>query len=182
MNHDEQPAAQAGPAADNTDTASHDTQQLLEDARSKADEHWNQLLRARADLENLRRRHERDLESAHKYALERFALELLPVKDSLELGLASDADAGTGADKALREGMELTHKLLAAAFARFGITETNPVGEKFNPQLHQAMAAQESAEAEPNTVLTVCQKGYLLHERLIRPAMVIIAKAAEGQA
>lgn len=178
MNHDEQSTASAGPAADNTDTATHDVQQLLEDARSKADEHWNQLLRARADLENLRRRHERDLEGAHKYALERFALELLPVKDSLELGLASDA----GADKALREGMELTHKLLAAAFARFGITETNPVGEKFNPQLHQAMAAQESAEAEPNTVLTVCQKGYLLHERLIRPAMVIIAKAAEGQA
>ncbi len=103
MNHDEQPAAQAEPSAD---TATHDVQQLLEDARSKADEHWNQLLRARADLDNLRRRHERDLESAHKYALERFALELLPVKDSLELGLASGADAGTGADKALREGIE----------------------------------------------------------------------------
>lgn len=175
MNHDEQPAAQAEASAD---TTPHDVQQLLEDARNKADEHWNQLLRARADLDNLRRRHERDLESAHKYALERFALELLPVKDSLELGLASDA----GADKALREGMELTHKLLAAAFARFGITEANPVGEKFNPQLHQAMALQESAEAEPNTVLTVCQKGYLLHERLIRPAMVIVAKAPENNA
>ena len=173
MNHDEQSAAPAEPSAD---TAAPDVQQLLEDARSKADEHWNQLLRTRADLENLRRRHERDLEGAHKYALERFALELLPVKDSLELGLASGAEA----NQALREGMELTHKLLVAAFARFGITETNPVGEKFNPQLHQAMAAQESAEAEPNTVLTVCQKGYLLHERLIRPAMVIIAKSAEN--
>ena len=111
MNHDEQPAAQAEPSAD---TATHDVQQLLEDARSKSDEHWNQLLRARADLENLRRRHERDLEGAHKYALERFALELLPVKDSLELGLASGAEA----DQALREGMELTHKLLAAASTR----------------------------------------------------------------
>lgn len=172
MEHDEQPVTQDAPA---TEPVMPDVHKLLEDARSRADEHWDQVLRARADLENQRRRHERDLENAHKYALERFALELLPVKDSLELGLASSSEA----DKALRDGMELTHKLLTAAFSKSGITELDPAGEKFNPQLHQAMAAQADAAAEPNTVLTVCQKGYVLHERLIRPAMVIVSKAPE---
>jgi len=158
---------------------------LLEDARSKADEHWNQFLKAKADMENLRRRHERDVESAHKYALERFATALLPVVDSLELGLeASKTTAVHESDdvKKLREGMELTLKMLQAALEKFGIKELNPKGEKFNPQLHQAMLTQESAEVEPNTVLTVCQKAYLLHDRLIRPAMVIVSKAPDAAA
>ncbi|MDP1707568.1 MAG: nucleotide exchange factor GrpE [Gammaproteobacteria bacterium] len=172
MEHDEQPATQAAPV---TEPEAPDVLKLLEDARGKADEHWDLVLRARADLENQRRRHERDLESAHKYALERFALELLPVMDSLELGLATAETS----DRALREGMELTLKQLAAAFSRFALAAINPVGEKFNPQLHQAMAAQESTEVEPNIVLTVYRKGYLLHERVIRPAMVIVSKAVE---
>lgn len=158
---------------------------LLEDARSKADEHWNQLLLAKADLENLRRRGQRDLENAHKYALERFAADLLPVKDSLELGLEATSVAAadpTPELKKLRDGMELTHKLLKAAMEKFSIKEINPVGEKFNPQFHQAMSMQEAPDTEPNTVLITCQKGYLLHDRLIRPAMVIVAKPAESQA
>jgi molecular chaperone GrpE len=155
-------------------------QGLLEDARNKVDEHWNQLLRTQAELENLRRRAERDVENAHKFGLERFAQELLPVKDSLELGLS----ASTSEDEAvvkLREGMELTLKMLSGAMEKFGIAEVNPVGAPFDPQQHQAMTMQESAEQPPNTVLAVMQKGYLLHDRLIRPAMVVVAKAPAGE-
>lgn len=157
-------------------------QALLVAAEAKAKEHWDQLLRARADLENQRRRAERDVENAHKFALERFAQELLPVRDSLELGLAA-AEGAEGADAAekLREGTEMTLKLLTAAMEKFGIHEVNPVNEPFNPDFHQAMAMQESTQAEPNTVLSVMQKGYTLNERLMRPAMVVVAKApAQG--
>ncbi|MEW6353633.1 MAG: nucleotide exchange factor GrpE [Pseudomonadota bacterium] len=160
----------------NEQTAHADTMQMLEDARAKADEHWNQVLRMRADLENLRRRHERDLENAHKYALERFVQELLPVKDSLEMGLAASGAAAAEELARLREGMELTHKMLHAALEKFGVKEINPQGEKFNPALHQAMSMQEAAHVEPNTVITVAQKGYTLHDRLIRPARVIVAQ------
>ncbi len=149
---------------------------LLEDARTKADEHWNQILRLQAELENTRRRAERDVENAHKYALEKFAMELLPVKDSLEMGLA----AATGDEEAvakLREGTELTLKMLTAAMERFGIREVNPAGEPFNPEFHQAMSMQESADKPANTVLFVMQRGYLLNERLLRPAMVMVSKA-----
>ncbi len=147
----------------------------LEDAQAKADQYWNQLLLARAEVENSRRRSERDVENAHKYGLEKLVRELLPVKDSLELGLAA---AGEGAEfEKLREGMELTLKMLGTALAKFGVEEVNPQGEKFNPERHQAMAMQDSAAAEPNTVLTVYQKGYLLNDRLIRPAMVVVAGA-----
>jgi len=149
----------------------------LQDAQAKADQYWNQLLLARAEMENSRRRSERDVESAHKYALEKFVRELLPVKDSLELGLAAATGEGAELDK-LREGMELTLKMLGAALEKFGVKEVNPKGEKFNPERHQAMAMQESATSEPNTVLTVYQKGYLLNDRLIRPAMVVVSSAA----
>lgn len=148
----------------------------LQDSQAKADQHWNQLLLARAELENNRRRSERDVENAHKYALEKFVRELLPVKDSLELGLAAAVGGGTELEK-LREGMELTLKILGAVLEKFGVCEVNPKGEKFNPERHQAMAKQETATAEPNTVLTVYQKGYLLNERLIRPAMVVVSSA-----
>ncbi len=155
---------------------------MLEDARNKADEHWSQFLKAKADMENLRRRNERDVENAHKYGLERFATALLPVKDSLELGLAASSisiNSESEDVKKIREGMELTQKMLQAALEKFGITELNPAGEKFNPEFHQAMLTQEASDMEPNTILTVCQKGYLLHDRLIRPAMVIVSKAPE---
>ena len=159
-----------------------DVHLLLQDARNKADDNWNQLLRSKADLENLRRRSERDLEQAHRYGLERFVRELLPVKDSLELGLTASQGVEGEAVKSLREGMELTRKMLQNALEKFEVKELNPHGERFNPELHQAMSAQERADAEPNTVLLVCQKGYLLHDRLIRPAMVIVAKAPETTA
>ena len=148
---------------------------MLEDARSKVDEHWDQILRLQAELENTRRRAERDVESAHKYGLEKFAQELLPVKDSLEMGLAAaSGDEETVAK--LREGTELTLKMLSGVMEKFGITEVNPEGEPFNPELHQAMTMQESPDQEPNTVMMVMQKGYQLNERLIRPAMVVVSK------
>ncbi|CAK0755658.1 Protein GrpE [Gammaproteobacteria bacterium] len=151
---------------------------LIEDARGKADAHWNDLLRARAELENVRRRAERDVENAHKFALERFAMELLPVKDSLELGLSAVAETTAAADVTkLREGIDLTLKMLTTAMGKFSIREINPVNERFNPERHQAMTVQPSAAVPPNTVLMVYQKGYTLNERLIRPAMVIVSQA-----
>ncbi len=168
----EQP--QVEPAAD----AADDIPQLLEDARAKADEHWNQLLRANAELENTRRRARQDVENAHKYALEKFTLELLPVKDSLEMGLAAVNTDGNEVAAQLREGTEMTLKVLMSAFDKFGIEAVDPVGEPFDPALHQAMSMQESADHAPNTVMAVMQKGYRLNERLIRPAMVVVSKAA----
>lgn len=157
-------------------------QLMLEDARNKADEHWNQLLRIQAELENTRRRAERDVESAHKFALERFAQELLPVKDSLELGLAAaSGDTGDEAVAKLREGTELTLKMFDGVLDKFGIKGINPVGEAFNPELHQAMTMQESGEHAPNSVVLVMQKGYTLNDRLLRPALVVVAKAPAEQ-
>jgi len=151
---------------------------LLEDARAKADEHWDELLRAKAELENMRRRAQRDVENAHKYALDKFIQEILPVKDSLELGLA--AIGGEDEESAKhREGIDLTLKMFGSVMEKFGVKELDPTGEAFNPEHHQAMSMQESAEADPNTVLTVVQKGYLLNDRLVRPAMVIVSKAVE---
>ena len=152
-------------------------QALLEDARNKADSHWDQCLRLQADIDNLRKRNERDLANAHKFALEKFAVDLLPVKDSLEMGLAA---AGENADIArLKEGGELTLKMLASAMDKYNIKEINPLNEVFNPEYHEAMSMQEREDVAPNTVVTVVQKGYLLNERLIRPAMVMVSKAAQ---
>jgi len=154
---------------------------LLEDARTKADENWNLCLRLQADLDNLHKRSERDLANAHKFALERFAQELLPVRDSLEMGLATAA--GGQVDPArLQEGVELTLQMLTSALGKFGITEINPQLERFNPDFHQAMSLQERADVEPNTVVTVFQKGYLLNDRLLRPAMVIVSHAPREDA
>jgi molecular chaperone GrpE len=150
----------------------------LEQARREAEEQQEQLLRTRADMDNLRKRTARDLENAHKFALERFALELLPVRDSLELGLDAATTDADGADIAkLHEGSELTLKLLTAALEKSGIVEVAPEGEKFDPDLHQAMATQPSSEVDPGQVMTVYQKGYTLNDRLLRPALVIVSAA-----
>ena len=149
---------------------------MLEDARSKADEHWNQCLRLQADIENLTRRAERDVANAHKYALDRFAQDLLPVRDSLEMGLSASVQENTDPEK-LREGVELTLQMMTGVLEKFGITEVNPENEAFNPDFHQAMSMQERDDVAPNTVVTVVQLGFLLNERLIRPAMVIVSKA-----
>ena len=151
----------------------------LQEAQAKAEENWDQVLRTKAEMENARRRAERDVQEAHKFALEKFVNELLPVKDSLEMGKA--AASADGADiKKVCEGVELTLKMLTSAVAKFGVVEVNPKGEKFNPDLHQAMSMQDVPDAEPNTVVTVFQKGYQLNERLIRPAMVVVASNNSG--
>ena len=148
---------------------------LLTDARNKADEHWDQCLRLQADIENLRKRKERDVANAHKFALDKFAVDLLPVRDSLEMGLAA---ADSAEAEKLREGSELTLKMLVSAMDKFNIKEVNALNEQFNPEYHEAISMQEREDVAPNTVVTVVQKGYLLNDRLIRPAMVIVSRAA----
>ena len=152
-----------------------DLEMELQEARDEAASHLNDFLRARAELENLAKRAARDIEKAHKFGLERFMTELLPVKDSIELGLNAAEDKETGADK-LREGLELTLKLFSAASDKFGLQEVNPEGQSFDPEYHQAMSIQEAVGVEAGTVVTVVQKGYLLNDRLLRPAMVIVAQ------
>ena len=150
-----------------------DLQAQLEQALKKAEENHDLYMRAQAEMENIKRRADKNVENAHKFALEKFSLELLAVKDSLELGLsAEDADASK-----LKEGTELTLKMLTQALEKFSVYAVDPLGETFDPNLHQAMSMQESAEHEPNTVIAVMQKGYLLNDRLLRPAMVMVAKA-----
>lgn len=153
-------------------------QEQLKQAEEKANNHWDELLRAKADLENTRRRLQRDVENAHKYAVEKFVQDLLPVIDSLEMGInaANEVDADI---LKVKEGNELTLKMFNDCANKFGVEAIDPKGESFNPEYHQAMAMQESSEQEPNTVLAVMQKGYLLNGRLVRPAMVIVAKAVE---
>ncbi|MGB6977118.1 MAG: nucleotide exchange factor GrpE [Gammaproteobacteria bacterium] len=147
----------------------------LTEIENKAAEHWNQLLRSQAELDNIRRRAERDVANAHKYALEKFALELLPVIDSLERGLEKSSDE-LEPIKAMREGITLTIDLLLKTLAKFGIRQLNPQGETFNPELHQAVSTQEQSGAKHNTVSHVLQKGYLLQDRLLRPALVVVVK------
>ena len=147
----------------------------LAEARRAAQENLDRALRAQAEIENVRRRAERDLAHAHKFALERFVSELLPVKDSLELGLAASAEKGA-TTASIAEGVGLTLRMFEQAMEKFGIESIDPAGDPFNPEFHQAMTMQESGTAESGTVLTVVQKGYLLNERLVRPAMVIVAK------
>ncbi|MBM3203084.1 nucleotide exchange factor GrpE [Candidatus Woesearchaeota archaeon] len=145
----------------------------------KAQDYWDRLVRLQAEFENHKKRTEKDLQNAHKFALERFAKELLTVMDSLELGIQASVSSQSDVEK-LREGMELTLRQLAAVFEKFGIQVIDPLGDKFNPDLHQAMAAQPAEAVEPNTVVKVFQKGYSLNDRLLRPAMVIIAQQVTG--
>jgi molecular chaperone GrpE len=150
-------------------------QQALAEAEERARSHWEQYLRAVADLENVRKRAQRDIEAANRYGLEKFAAELLPVRDSLEL---AGQNAGKADTRSLAEGQEATLKLLAKALEKIGVVPINPHGEPFDPARHEAMLAQESATAEPNSVLQVVQPGYELNGRLLRPARVIVSKAS----
>lgn len=151
----------------------------LAEVRAKADENWNNYLRAVAETENVRKRAQRDIEAASRYAIERFAAELLEVRDGLELGIA----AGPGAEAAqLIEGMEATLRLLDKAFEKSGLTVLDPAGEPFDPEFHEAMATQPSADHPPGTVLTVVQKGCVLNGRLLRPARVLVSRAPEPPA
>ena len=146
----------------------------LETARREADENRDRYLRLAAELDNVRKRSSRELENARRYGLERLAQALLPVRDSLEAGVAAADNADAAA---LREGKRATLRLLDAALEQSGIEELDPEGEPFDPERHEAMTMQPSETAEPDTVLTVVQKGYSIHERLLRPARVIVAKA-----
>lgn len=146
----------------------------LADAQQKASDCWDQLLRARADLTNQQRRAERELENAHKFALDRFVRELLPIHDSLELGVhaATAADADTAS---LAEGSALTLDLFRKVLEKFGVEMIDPEGQPFNPENHQAMSMQPVPGVPANTVIKVFQKGFLLNERLVRPAAVIVS-------
>ena len=145
----------------------------LEKAEAKATENWDLYLRALAELENLRKRTKKDVENAHKFALDRFSRELLAVRDSIEMGLT--ADESTNVEKFL-EGTKATLKILSTTMQQFGIEEINPSGEPFDPEFHEAISMQSSDKVEPGSVITVIQKGYSLNGRLLRPAMVIVSE------
>jgi molecular chaperone GrpE len=149
-------------------------QQALSESEERARANREQYLRAVAELDNVRKRAQRDIESANRYGLEKFAAELLPVKDSLELAVQN---AGRADVKSLKEGQQATLQLLSKALEKLGISVIDPQGEPFDPARHEAMMAQESATAEPDSVLQVVQPGYELNGRLLRPARVIVAKA-----
>lgn len=152
----------------------------LDAARAEIEDSRDQVLRARAELENLRRRHAQELEKAHKFALDGFVRELLQVRDSLELGCNAAQEAGADVDK-LREGTELTLKLLGDVMEKFGVGVVDPVDQPFDPEFHQAMSMQPREDVPPNTVVLVIQKGYTLNGRLVRPALVMVSQAAAAQ-
>jgi molecular chaperone GrpE len=149
--------------------------QQLQEAEKKAEENWQLLLRTKAEMENLRKRTEKDLENAHKYGMEKFVSEMLPVKDSMELGLAAQ-DVTV---ESLHEGMKLTMNMFNTTFEKLGVKEINPENAPFDPEMHQAMTMQATDDVEPDTVIAVMQKGYLLNDRLVRPAMVVVSKKPE---
>jgi molecular chaperone GrpE len=174
------PSEEAGTAeaadvdGEQPEPTAEDLTEALEAAKAKADETWEQLVRSRAEVENLRRRHDKELENAHKYALDSFVKELLQVWDSIELGMmAADENADIGK---IREGMELTLKLFADTMGKFNVERIDPNGEPFNPDLHQAMSMQPRDDVPANTVVTVVQKGCTLNGRLVRPALVMVSQ------
>ena len=158
----------------------------LEEAEDMVRKHQDDMLRIQAEMQNLRRRTEQDVEKAHKYGQERLVTELLTVIDNLERALEAagneESEGASGGDtspdrlKAIRDGVDLTLKSLLDCFRKFSIEPIDPLGEPFDPQLHQAMATVENGNVEPNTVTAVMQKGYVLHGRVIRPAMVMVSK------
>jgi molecular chaperone GrpE len=168
-------AAESRPETEQSEaqSATGEVEQLTTDLANAKD----QVLRTHAEMQNLRRRMERDVENAHKYALEKFVGELLPVVDNLERSIQAMADVD-GDFKAVSDGIELTLKSFQDVLARFKVEAVDPGGEAFNPDLHQAMSMLEVPDVKPNTVIDVFQKGYTLNGRLIRPAMVVVAKSA----
>jgi len=172
-----EPTPSAPPAGEGApERASAATPEVqLREAELRAAEHHDAWLRAKAEAENIRKRAQEDIAKAHRYGVERFASELLAVKDSLEAALAAE----NATAEALRSGVELTLRQLEAVFERQAIGEINPVGQKFDPHQHQAISMLPS-EREPNTVINVLQKGYRLNDRVIRPALVTVAKPRDA--
>ncbi|MCH7880502.1 MAG: nucleotide exchange factor GrpE [Proteobacteria bacterium] len=147
----------------------------LEKAQEKIKDYWDQILRLKAEIENNRKRAERDIESAHKYALKNFVEALLPIIDSMEMSQAA-ADAENASLESFSEGVDLTMNMFIQMLEKQGLVQLDPQGEKFDPEQHQAISMKKDKKAKSNTVIEVMQKGFLLNDRLVRPAMVIVAK------
>ena len=152
-----------------------DLEAQLSEAQQSAKDNWDKLLRSQAEMENLKRRTAKDLEKAHKYALDGFVKALLEVKDSLSLGLKSAKDENATLEHTI-EGLELTNKIFNSTLEKFGVETIDPIGETFNPELHEAVTMAPMPDKKSNTVLEVVQVGFTLNDRLVRPAMVIIVQ------
>ena len=161
--------------ADPADGEDASIEEQLQKAQLTIKEYWDQIMRMRAEIENNRKRAERDIENAHKYAIKNFAESLLPVIDSMEMG-QSAAVAENATLDSIREGSELTMNMLNQVMERTGLQQFDPLGEKFDPEKHQAISMVEIDDAESGSIIQVMQKGFQLNERLIRPAMVVVAK------
>jgi molecular chaperone GrpE len=165
----------ADAASEDAENTNESVEEQLQKAQATIKDYWDQMMRMRAEIENNRKRAERDLENAHKYALKSFAENLLPVVDSLEMGQVA-ACAENATLQSIREGSELTMDMLTQVLERSGLQQVDPLGEKFDPEKHQAISMIEVPDTESNIVVEVMQKGFLLNDRLIRPAMVVVAK------
>jgi len=150
-------------------------EQQLEQAQVTIKEYWDQIMRLKAEIENNRKRAGRDVENAHKFALRNFAESLLPILDSMEMGQQS-AEADNASLSSIVEGTQLTMSMFLQVLENHGLRQIDPVGEQFDPEQHQAISMTEDENAESNTVISVMQKGFLLNDRLVRPAMVVVAK------
>ncbi|MBS8230511.1 nucleotide exchange factor GrpE [Marinobacter salarius] len=174
-------------AAPEEETATEDSAEAgpeneVEALKAQAQEFQEQMLRSQAEMQNVRRRAEIDVEKAHKFALEKFVKELLPVADSLEKAVESTEGHEESGElvASIREGVEMTLNLFMNSLKKFNVEQLNPVGEPFDPQQHEAMSMVPAPDAEPNSVVAVVQKGYTLNDRLVRPAMVVVAKAEDA--
>jgi len=164
-------ADDAAGSAPSNDEVIAQLREQLEATQKKADESWDNFVRLQAEMENHRKRSEKQVEDAHKFASQKFVEALLPVVDSMEMGMAAEGNI-----EQIREGMNLTLKQFESVMEKFNIEAVDPMGEKFNPDLHQAMAMQPNPEMETNTVMAVMQKGFTMNGRLVRPAMVMVVK------
>ena len=162
-------------AAEAEDSADETVEQQLEKAQNTIKDYWDQMMRLRAEIENNRKRAQRDIENAHKYALRGFVEELLPIIDSMEMG-QSAAAADNATLESIREGASMTMSMFMQVMEKNGLEQIDPLGEGFDPEKHQAISMVEAEGAEPNAVIEVMQKGYALNDRLVRPAMVVVAK------
>jgi len=162
---------------DAADNAIGELEKEMDEAQAEQEKLRDQLIRMHAQIENIKRRAEKDVSSAHKYAAEKFVRELLPVVDSLEQALETGLDvASDDSAKHMQEGIELTMKMLLSALEKMGVKQMNPLHEPFDPIHHEAMTMAPTNDHAPNTIVTVVQKGYLMHDRVVRPARVVVAK------
>ena len=163
------------PAKAAADAAEETIEQQLEKAQDTIKDYWDQMMRLRAEIDNNRKRAERDIENAHKYALKNFVENLLPIMDSMEMGQTAAA-ADNATLESIREGTALTMNMFVQVLEKNGLEQVDPLGEKFDPERHQAISMVEAEGAESGSVIEVMQKGFLLNDRLVRPAMVVVAK------